>query len=135
MSYDAIRSRIDNSDVVILDGAIGTEILRRNLSWADHRLKDEPDAIRDLHADYILAGADVLTTNSFQLARRSCCWRPRWRWRRRLAPAWPRSDPWRSPAPSRRSNGAFVRTSLPPRPRCVESTARSWRCSQTPGLI
>ncbi|GAG41112.1 unnamed protein product, partial [marine sediment metagenome] len=34
MSYDAIRSRIDGGDVVILDGAIGTEILRRNLSWA-----------------------------------------------------------------------------------------------------
>jgi homocysteine S-methyltransferase len=71
MSYDAIRSRMDRDDVIILDGAIGTEILRRNLSWADHRLKDEPDAIHDLHADYIRAGADVITTNSFQLARRS----------------------------------------------------------------
>ena len=71
MSYDAIRSRLDRGDMVILDGAIGTEILRRNLSWADHRLKDEPEAIHDLHADYIRAGADVITTNSFQLARRS----------------------------------------------------------------
>ncbi len=70
-AYEIIRERLDAGRTVILDGAIGTEILRRNLSWSDHRLLDEPDAIRGLHADYVRAGADVLTTNSFQLARRS----------------------------------------------------------------
>ncbi len=69
--YTAIRERIDSGELVILDGAIGTEILRRNLSWADHRLLDEPDAVCRLHEDYVRAGADVITTNSFQLARRS----------------------------------------------------------------
>ncbi len=70
-AYDDIRARIDSGDVVILDGGIGTEILRRRLSWADHQVTISPDAIRGLHEDYINAGADVLTTNSFQLARRS----------------------------------------------------------------
>ncbi len=69
--YDPIRRRLEAGDLVILDGAIGTEILRRNLSWSDHRLLDEPAAVRNLHEDYIRAGADVITTNSFQLARRS----------------------------------------------------------------
>ncbi len=54
-----------------MDGGIGTEILRRDLSWADHQVADSPEAIRGLHEDYIRAGADVLTTNTFQLARRS----------------------------------------------------------------
>ncbi len=70
-AYNEIRSRIDSGELVVLDGGIGTEILRRNLSWADHQVTHSPDAIRGLHEDYIRAGADVLTTNSFQLARRS----------------------------------------------------------------
>lgn len=69
--YEAIRARLEAGDVVILDGAIGTEILRRDLSWSDHQVLTYPDKIRAIHEDYIRAGADVLTTNTFQLARRS----------------------------------------------------------------
>ena len=69
--YDGIRVRLDAGDLVILDGGIGTEILRRDLTWSDHQVIDRPDAIRGLHEDYIRAGADVITTNSFQLANRS----------------------------------------------------------------
>ena len=69
--YTEIRERIFAGDLVILDGGIGTEILRRDLTWSDHQVIDRPDAIRGLHEDYIRAGADVITTNSFQLADRS----------------------------------------------------------------
>ena len=69
-AYEPIRTRLESGDLVILDGAIGTEILRRDLSWSDHQVKRNPDKIRELHDDYIRAGADVLTTNTFQLARR-----------------------------------------------------------------
>jgi len=68
--YDAIRARLDRGDLVVLDGAIGTEILRRDLSWADHQVLAFPDKIRSIHEDYLRAGADVLSTNTFQLARR-----------------------------------------------------------------
>ncbi|MBI4512709.1 MAG: homocysteine S-methyltransferase family protein [Gemmatimonadetes bacterium] len=70
-AYDAIRERLAAGELVILDGAIGTEILRRDLSWADHQVLRHPDKIRGLHEDYVRAGADVVTTNTFQLARRS----------------------------------------------------------------
>ncbi len=70
-AYDAIRERLRRGQVVILDGAIGTEILRRDLSWADHQVMSHPDKIRAIHEDYIRAGADVITTNTFQLTRRS----------------------------------------------------------------
>jgi len=69
--YEPIRERLDTGRVVILDGGIGTEVLRRDLTWADHQVLDRPDAVRGLHADYIRAGADVISTNSFQLSRRS----------------------------------------------------------------
>lgn len=70
-AYETIRDRLDAGRLVILDGAIGTEVLRRDLSWSDHQVLDRPEKIRGLHEDYIRAGADVLTTNTFQLARRS----------------------------------------------------------------
>lgn len=69
--YEVIRERLFNGDLVLLDGGIGTEILRRDLTWSDHQVMERPDAIRALHEDYVRAGADVITTNSFQLAKRS----------------------------------------------------------------
>lgn len=71
MSYDAIRSKLSRRELVILDGGIGTEILRRNVTWADHQLASRPEFVRTIHEDYIRAGADVISTNSFQLCRRA----------------------------------------------------------------
>jgi len=71
VSYPAIRERLARKQTVILDGAIGTEILRRNVTWADHQLSGRPDFVRAIHEDYIHAGADVISTNSFQLCRRA----------------------------------------------------------------
>ncbi|MBI2322956.1 MAG: homocysteine S-methyltransferase family protein [Chloroflexi bacterium] len=69
--YEPLRGRLERGRVVLLDGAIGTEILRRDVTWADHQLKKRPDVVRAIHADYIAAGADVISTNTFQLTRRS----------------------------------------------------------------
>jgi len=71
MSYEAIADRLRAGKAVILDGAIGTEILRRNVTWADHQLASRPEFVRGIHEDYIRAGADVISTNSFQLCRRA----------------------------------------------------------------
>ena len=71
MSYDPIRDKLERRETVILDGAIGTEILRRNVTWEDHQLANRPEFVRGIHEDYIRAGANVLSTNSFQLCRRA----------------------------------------------------------------
>ncbi len=71
MSYQPIREKLRSGRTVILDGAIGTEILRRDVTWADHQLKKRPDVVRAIHEDYIKAGADVISTNSFQLCKRA----------------------------------------------------------------
>src|SRR5882762_8349800 len=68
--YGPIRERMARGQPVILDGGIGTEILRRDVTWADHQLLNRPDVVRAIHADYLAAGADVISTNTFQLTRR-----------------------------------------------------------------
>ncbi len=54
--------------IVIFDGAMGTEIYRRNffvnISFENLCLA-RPDVIRAIHAAYLDAGAEVLTTNSY----------------------------------------------------------------------
>jgi S-methylmethionine-dependent homocysteine/selenocysteine methylase len=71
MNYDPLRDTLKKGGTVILDGAIGTEILRRNVSWSDHQVANRPEFVRGIHEDYIKAGADVISTNSFQLCRRA----------------------------------------------------------------
>lgn len=61
-------------EITILDGGMGQELLSRNSSrptglWSARFLMDAPDLVRSVHADYLAAGADVITTNSFVLHR------------------------------------------------------------------
>src|ERR1051326_1875417 len=60
--------------VVIYDGAMGTEIQERHPSMDDFWGKENcsevlvlsrPDIIKDIHAAYFKAGADVVETNTF----------------------------------------------------------------------
>ncbi|MGH9570172.1 MAG: homocysteine S-methyltransferase family protein, partial [Candidatus Angelobacter sp.] len=60
--------------VVVYDGAMGTQIQQRNPSVDDFWGKEgcnellvlsRPDLIKDIHAAYYAAGADVVETNTF----------------------------------------------------------------------
>src|ERR687898_928127 len=70
----ALQQRLDGGGVVILDGATGTELERRGVpmddaAWDAAALLTHPDAVREVHEDYIRAGADVIITNTFATAR------------------------------------------------------------------
>lgn len=56
------------SRVILLDGAIGTELYRRgmfiNRSYDQLNLV-APEVVRGVHKDYLRAGAEILTTNTF----------------------------------------------------------------------
>ncbi|MCZ8183004.1 MAG: methionine synthase [Beijerinckiaceae bacterium] len=90
MSFSATGSEIRaaleaaaRERILVLDGAMGTEIQNRKFSEEDfraerfrdwnHPLKGnndlliltQPDAIRAIHLDYFLAGADIVETNTF----------------------------------------------------------------------
>ncbi|SEO54771.1 methionine synthase (B12-dependent) [Methylobacterium sp. ap11] len=78
----ALRRRAAEK-ILVLDGAMGTVIQRLGLTEADFRserfrdhahdqkgnndllILSQPDAIRQIHLDYFLAGADVVETNTF----------------------------------------------------------------------
>ena len=80
--YDLLEQRI-----LILDGAMGTMIQRRNLNEGDYRgerfadwpsdlkgnndllVLTRPDVIRDIHTRYLEAGADIIEANTFNATR------------------------------------------------------------------
>jgi homocysteine S-methyltransferase len=56
---------------VVLDGGMGTELDRRGFDlrdplWSARVLVEDPDAVRDVHAAYFEAGADVAIASSYQ---------------------------------------------------------------------
>jgi len=60
----------------ILDGAMGTELARRGENtalplWSAGPLESAPDAVQRIHADYIAAGAEIITTDTFRTTRRT----------------------------------------------------------------
>jgi S-methylmethionine-dependent homocysteine/selenocysteine methylase len=52
---------------VLLDGALGTELVRRGMRWRKHGLLTDAPTVQQLHQEYAAARADVLRTNTFQL--------------------------------------------------------------------
>jgi len=60
--------------LIILDGGMGQELINRNASaqgvlWSARALFDHPEVVQTVHEDYIHAGADVITTNSYACIR------------------------------------------------------------------
>jgi S-methylmethionine-dependent homocysteine/selenocysteine methylase len=65
--YEQLRTRLQRRQPVLLDGALGSELVRRGVRWRKHGLLTDAPAVQQLHADYLAAGADILRTNTFQL--------------------------------------------------------------------
>jgi len=73
-AFPDLQTRLDRREVIILDGAMGTELQRRgapmhSFAWSAAALDTHRDAVPAAHEDYIRAGADVIITNSFSTAR------------------------------------------------------------------
>lgn len=54
-----------------LDGAMGTELLRRGVPtplplWSAHALETHPAVVEQIHRDYVEAGCRLITTNTFR---------------------------------------------------------------------
>jgi homocysteine S-methyltransferase len=66
--------RLTERGFLLMDGALGTELERRGVpfegaGWSALAVRDHGDIVRDTHADYIRAGAELHIVNSFALAR------------------------------------------------------------------
>jgi len=74
MSFDSSIFSSLPDGVILLDGGMGQELINRKASgqgvlWSAKALFDQPDAVVAIHEDYIRAGADIITTNSYACIR------------------------------------------------------------------
>jgi S-methylmethionine-dependent homocysteine/selenocysteine methylase len=59
---------------ILLDGGMGRELRSRGVNvstaiWSTSGLIKAPDTVRQIHQDYISAGADIITTNTYGVIR------------------------------------------------------------------
>ena len=69
-----IVDRIRSGKPTLLDGAMGTELDRRGVpldvvAWSARAMESHPYVVREVHADYVRAGADLHIVNSFATCR------------------------------------------------------------------
>ena len=69
-----LHARVAAGEMVLLDGATGTELERRGVpmnerAWCGDATLGHAQILREIHQDYIRAGAEVIITNTFATAR------------------------------------------------------------------
>jgi len=69
-----LDNKLNNKEIIVLDGATGSEIARlgaamNSSAWCGVANKTHPDIVRQVHEEYIRAGADVVTANTFSTSR------------------------------------------------------------------
>ena len=70
MSYSTIARKLANGDIIILDGGTGTDIQSRGVpmageTWCAEANLTHPAVVRCVHEDYIEAGAEIVTANTY----------------------------------------------------------------------
>jgi len=75
-AYSRILKSIEDEQCVILDGAIATQLQREGAGafelsddthWGFDALHAAPETVQRVHLEYLDAGADVLTTNTYSI--------------------------------------------------------------------
>jgi homocysteine S-methyltransferase len=67
-------NRLRADEIVLLDGGTGSELQRRGVAmnrdaWSGVAAYTHKALLREIHADYIRAGAEIITTNTFATSR------------------------------------------------------------------
>ena len=70
--YETLKKKIDENDLIILDGGVGTELQFRGIemdeTWCGSASLNT-QVLEQIHLDYINAGAEVITTNTYASSR------------------------------------------------------------------
>lgn len=69
----SLQDRLSNGKTVIMDGGVSTEMERKGLAmdgnvWSGIAHVSHPDIVREVHEDYIRAGAEIITASTFAAA-------------------------------------------------------------------
>lgn len=72
--YAKLIDRARSGDRIVIDGATGSECLRRGVrelrnGWSGGAALSNPDIVRQIHRDYIAIGADLIASNTFATGR------------------------------------------------------------------
>ena len=64
---------------ILLDGGMGRELRFRGIDvmtsiWSARALIDAPQVVREVHSDFITAGADIITINSYGIIKSDLAW-------------------------------------------------------------
>src|SRR5438477_11502362 len=67
---ESLMRRLAEGEVVLIDGGTGTELEARGVPmngavWCGVAVLNHRDGVRDVHEDYIRAGAEVIIANTF----------------------------------------------------------------------
>ena len=68
--YDHIAQKLKSGGVIVIDGGTGTDIQRRGVAmngdtWCAEVNLSHPEIVRQVHEDYIRAGAEIIIANTF----------------------------------------------------------------------
>lgn len=81
MARPSIVDRLRGGEILIMDGATGSELQRRGVDvnkgsvrgrlgvWSAAANLDAPEVVREIHEDYLKAGAEIITSNNFYTSR------------------------------------------------------------------
>ena len=69
-----LSERLGRGEIVLMDGAVSTEFERHGVAmdaevWSATAHRSHPEIVRRVHEDYIRAGAQVITANTYATAR------------------------------------------------------------------
>ncbi len=60
---------LENKKIILLDGAMGTQLDKRGLMARGRNNIDAPDAVLEIHREYCRCGCDAITTNTLTMNR------------------------------------------------------------------
>ena len=74
MNYHKIMKKLEKDEIILLDGGTGTELQKRGLemapaAWCGPVSLKNSGVLEQVHLDYIEAGADIITANTYASSR------------------------------------------------------------------
>jgi 5-methyltetrahydrofolate--homocysteine methyltransferase len=66
---ESLESMLHGNGMIILDGAMGTELSRRGVQSIARANLDDPEAVAEIHRMYLEAGSNAIITNTLTLNR------------------------------------------------------------------
>ena len=72
-NFERLQARLAAGETILMDGGMGSELSRRGLTnpttWSGGPMITHPELVREIHQDYIEAGAEIIITNTFSTGR------------------------------------------------------------------